>query len=214
MLGGVNPYEDQEDLAMSTVTLTAAQLCAIASAPFPCDPDKIVDPQGLGHWVFPNAIWVSPDLSGGVNVVFAAANRSVSVDERRLWVAQATGATISRAVAVQQSADTLEGAGDMVLAANRSAIGKFVDGLTASPPICEQIPLPPTGGWGIVIVVTPPPPPPPPPEWKPGEQLSGIDLLSVAIRFQAAATALDAGPLREEFLAAATRLFEVGAERL
>jgi hypothetical protein len=142
------------------------------------------------------------------------ANRSGWVDERLLWVAGATGATIKRAATVQQSADTLEGAGDTILAANRSAIGKFVDGLVASPPICELVPLPP-----VPVVVLPPwfvlpTPPPVPPEWKPGEQLSGIDLLSVAIRFQAAAGARDAGPLREEFLAAATRLFEVGAERL
>jgi nitroreductase len=161
---------------------------------------------------------VVPDKSGGIIVVTSAANRSASVDERRLWVAQATGATISRAVVAQQSADTLEGAGDMVLAANRSAIGKFVDGLVASPPICELVPVPP----GVVVVVVVvggipfviPQPPSPPPEWKSGEQLSGIDLLNVAIRFRVAATALDAGPLREEFLAAESRLFEVGAERL
>jgi hypothetical protein len=203
------------DLAMSTVTLTGAQLCAVASAPFPCEPDKIIDPEGTGHWLFPGS-WVVPDKSGGIIVVTSAANRSASVDERRLWVAQATGATISRAVVAQQSADTLEGAGDMVRAANRSAIGKFVDGLIASPPIFELIPVLP----GLIVVVVGgipfviPQPPSPPPEWKSGEQLSGIDLLNVAIRFRAAATALDAGSLREEFLAAESRLFEVGAERL
>lgn len=146
------------------------------------------------------------DRSGGATALFSAANRSVSADERLQWVELATGATISRAVAVQQVADTLEDADDMVFAANRSAIGKFVDGLVASPPICESVPLVPvTAGAGA---------PPPPPNWEHGEQLSGIDLISVGTRFQVAAAAVDAGPLREEFLAAGTRLFDAGAARL
>jgi hypothetical protein len=193
---------------MASIHLTSEDLCAIHYWPFPCEEGAIIDPP-LGPGVF-------PDGSGGVNVLlFSAANRSASVDQRLLSVAHATGATISRAVVVQQSADTLEGAGDTVLTANRSAIGKFVDGLVASPPICEQVPPPPVpvGVWGIWFIPLPPPPPTPP-EWKPGEQLSAIDLLSVGTRFQAAAAALKAGPLREEFLAAGARLFEVATERL
>lgn len=197
---------------MSVVTLTADQICAIHSWPFPCERGKIVDPEAVLHFLGAGAVFV--DRSGGATAFFSAANRSVSVDERLRWVDLMTGATISRAVAVQQAADTLENAGDTVFAANRSAIGKFVDGLVASPPICESIPLVPVTVvvGGIVIVI--PPPQQPPPNWEGGEQLSGIDLLSVGTRFQAAAAAVDAGPLREEFLAAGTRLFEIGAARL
>jgi hypothetical protein len=194
---------------MSTITFTQGQICAIHYWPFPCEPDAIVDPELVLHPWYPV---VFPERGGGATVFRSDANLSRSVDERLLWVAGATGATINRAATVQQSADTLEGAGDTILAANRSAIGKFVEGLVASPPICELVPLPPVPvvpPWFVI-----PTPPPVPPEWKPGEQLSGIDLISVAIRFQAAAGARDAGPLREEFLAAAIRLFEVGAERL
>jgi hypothetical protein len=194
---------------MTTVTFTSEEVCAIHYWPFPCEEGAIIDPESTLHGA--GFTFVFPDRFGGATAV---ANRSGTVDERLLWVAQATGATISRAVAVQQSADTLEGAGETVFAANRSAIARFVDGLVASPPVCELVPLPPVPVvvWGIWFII-PPPPPPPPPEWEPGEQLSRIDLLSVGTRFQAAAAALDAGPLREEFLAAQARLFEVGTKR-
>jgi hypothetical protein len=211
-LGESPSYKEQEDLAMSTVTFTSEEVCAIHYWPFPCEEGAIIDPESTLHGAGFTFVFV--DRSGGATAV---ANRSGSVDERLLWVAQATGATISRAVAVQQSADTLEGAGDSVIAANRSAIGKFVDGLVASPPVCDVIPVRPgpfvLGGGAVIIIVIPPPPPQPPPEWGPGEQLSRIDLISIGTRFQAAAAALKAGPLREEFFAAQARLFEVGAER-
>jgi hypothetical protein len=193
-------------------TYTAEEICAIHYWPFPCEEGAIVDPESTLHALGYTFVFV--DRSGGATAV---ANRSRSVDERLLWVAQATGATISRAIAVQQSADTLEGVGDTVFAANRSAIARFVDGLVASPPVCDVRPLPPgpvvLGGGGVIVIVIQPPPPQPPPEWGPDEQLSRIDLISIGTRFQAAAAALDAGPLREEFFSAQARLFEVGAER-
>ena len=123
---------------------------------------------------------------------FSNSDRSVPVYERLRWVALATGATVSGAVATQQAADTLEDAGDTVPAANRWALGKFVDGLVASPPIfgintcCAGDHL----GRGTMIVIAPPPPELP---WDGGEQLSAIDLLSVATRFQVPGP-VDAGP--------------------
>lgn len=196
---------------MSFVTFTADQICAIHSWPFPCERGKVIDPESVLHFAGATAVFV--DRSGGATALFSAANRSVSVDERLRWVDLATGATISRALAVQQAADTADDAADTVIAANRSAIGTFVDGLIASPPKCEPIPpMPVTVVVGAIVIVVPQPPPPP--NWESGEQLSGIDLVSVGARFQAAAAAVDTGPLREEFLAAGTRLFEAGTARL
>lgn len=197
---------------MSFVTLTADQICAIQSWPAPCERGKIVDPVGILKFLGATAVFTNG--SGGATAYFSNGSHSASADERLQWVELATGATIGRATAAQQAADTLEGAGDTVFAANQSVIGKFVDGLIASPPLFETIVvvLGTIVVGGIVIVI--PAPPPPPPNWEAGEQLSGIDLLSIASRFQAAAAAIDAGPLQKEFQAAGVRLFEAGAARL
>lgn len=197
---------------MTTVNLNANQICAIHSWPFPCEEGKILDPTGVLH--FHGFDVVFPDQSGGATVVFSAANRSVSADDRLQLLELAAGVTISRAMTVQRAADTVEGAGSAVFSANQSAIGKFVDGLVASPPVIDLGHFVP-GTYvlgGIIIVIKQPPPIHP--EWKDGELLSGIDLLSIGSRFRSAAASIDAGPLREEFVAAGNRLFEAGAERL
>jgi hypothetical protein len=196
---------------MSIITLTADQICAINSWPFPCERGKIIDPETVLHGL--GTVIVDP-FGGGATVFTPVGSRYESLDDRSRWVALATGATIGRAVAVQQAADTVGEAGHAVAAANRSTIGKFSAGLVASPPACDPIaPMPvPVHVGGIWIFI--PQPPPPPPIWQDGEQLSGIDLLAVGTRFQVAAATVDAGPLREEFLATSARLFEVGAARL
>ena len=196
---------------MSFVTLTADQICAMQSWPFPCERGKIIDPVGILKFMGATAVFTNG--AGGATAYFPNGTHSARADERLQWVELATGVTIGRAMTAQQAADTLEGAGDTVFAANQSAIGKFVDGLVASPPLFESIELVPgtfVVGW-IVIVI---PSPPPHPNWEAGEQLSGIDLLSIGSRFQAAAAAIDASPLQKEFLAAGARLFEAGASRL
>lgn len=186
---------------MTVVTLTQEEVCAAYFWPFPCEQDVILDPRAILHGAGATAVFVDP--TGATTAIFPAADRSVS-DERLLSVALATGAAINRAVAVQQVADALEDAGEMVLAANRASIGKFVDGLVAVPPTCEPVPVPRALASRTQST--------PPPTWEQGEQLSGIDLLGVGVRFQAAASA--AGSLRGEFLAAATRLFEAAQARL
>jgi hypothetical protein len=206
-----DPYEDGEDFTMGSVTLTADQICAVQSWPFPCERGKIIDPVGILKFLGATAVFTNG--SGGATAYFSNASHSAPADERLPWVELVTGATIGRATAAQQAADTLEGAGDTVFAANQSAIGKFVDGLIASPPLFDSIELVPVTvvvGW-IVIVI---PSPPPRPNWEAGEQLSGIDLLSIGSRFQAAAAAIDTSSLQKEFLAAGARLFEAGAARL
>ena len=206
-----DPHEDQEDFTMSFVTLTADQICAMQSWPFPCERGKIIDPVGILK--FMGATGVFTNGSGGATAYFPNGSHSAPADERLQWVELATGVTIGRATAAQQAADALKGAGDAVFAANQSTIGKFVDGLIASPPLFETIQIIP-GTFvvgGIIIVI---PSPPVPPNWGAGEQLSGIDLLSIGSRFQAAAAAIDTGPLQKEFLAAGARLFEAGAARL
>jgi len=181
------------------------------SWPFPCERGKIIDPESVLHAGGANVVFIDP--SGGATAIFFAANQPVPVDERLRWVELATGATISRAMALQQATVALDDAQDTVSAANRSAIGQFIDGLVASPPVCEWVAGAPMAAvMGTIMSAIQPPSEPP--NWEDGEQLSGIDLLSIGTRFQVAAAAVDAVPLREDFLAAATRLFDVGAERL
>jgi hypothetical protein len=191
-----------------SITLSESELIALYWWPFPPPKGYTYEIEALRHWV--------------TETMVVAAERSLPVDERLRWVALATGATINRAVALQQAADTVGDAGETVHAANRSAIGRFVEGLVASPPVCEPVPFRPVPilvGWlpppfGPFPTPLPPPPPPPPLNWGSDEMLSGVDLLGVGTRFQAAAVALEPGTLREEFASAAARLFEVGQARL
>jgi hypothetical protein len=181
-----------------SVTLSESDLIKMYWWPFPPPEPELgwrYDFVALRHWFAG-----TPAL---------AAERNVAVDDRSLWVAQATDAVITRAVALHRSAEALGAAAGTVLPANRSEIGAFVDNLVASPPIGELVPTPPPGGVVIVIPVPVPVPVP----WN-GEDLSGVDLLGAATRFQAAAEGVAQGPLREEFAAAAARLFTIGQERL
>jgi hypothetical protein len=188
------------------LTLSESDLAALYWWPFP-PPEKelgrIYDFDALRH-TFADNMAVSRE-------------RSAPADERLRWVALATGAAINQGAALQQAAEKLGAEGEAVLVANRSALGRFVDGLVASPPSCDQVPFPPPGHIvivGGVPVWVPRPPDPVPPVWEEGEQLSAVDLVSVGARLQAAATSTVSEPLRQDFLAAANRLFEAATSRM
>jgi hypothetical protein len=138
------------------------------------------------------------------------------LDERALWVAYATNATITQTTAFAQAASTLPDAAESIDTANRAALATFVDGLLESPPACDLVPVRPPGFPVVVIVVvggTGGPFPGPPPHWEQGEQLGRIDLIGAGIRFQTVAASTETGPLRETLLSAASRLFEAALTR-
>jgi len=186
-----------------SVTLTEAELAAAYWWPFPPPEDElgwIYNYESIRHWLADTAV--------------VAAAQDLPADERPRWVALATALAINQAAVLQQSADRL--GSDAVPAVNRKAIAEFVDGLVASPPICELVPVPHGHTviiGGIVVVIPLVRPEPVPPHWEEGEQLSRLDLLGVATRFRTAADMTTSPALQEVLLDAAERLFVAAGER-
>jgi hypothetical protein len=188
-----------------SVTLTESELIALYWWPFPPPEEEL-------GWIYSFDVvrhWVADTTA-------ATGEQSAPVDDRSRWVALATGAAISQAVALQRAADQL--GSDAVLSANRSALGLFVDGVVASPPSCEVLPRPPHGHTvvvgGVVIVIPPVTPEPVPPHWDHDERLSRVDLIGVGTRFRAAAGSTTSPALGEELFRASELLFAAAEERL
>ena len=182
-----------------SVTLTESELIALYWWPFPPPEDEL-------GWIY--------DFDA-IRHAISAPRQEIPADDRLRWVALAAGAAITEAAVLQQSADRL--GSDAVPAVNRTALGGFVDGLVASPPICEVRPAPhgvTVVIGGTVVVVPSVTPVPVPPHWDHGERLSRVDLMGVGTRFRAAAVATTSAALREVLLDAAERLFVTAGERL
>lgn len=137
-------------------------------------------------------------------------HRTAAAANRASYVALSTGTVINQSMALKSVADAT--GEDAIFAANRSRLQSFVDGLVASPVVCEPAPEPLRGivVFGVFIPFLPAPVPIPD-EWD--EPLSALDLTAVGVRMRAAGETLEEGPLRADFLAAASRLFEVAESR-
>ncbi len=119
---------------MALIELTADDLCAMLSSPFPCEEGKIIDPVGAAHFLgfvettsveFEEAVDESKPDSG------AAAGNSASLvtraaDPRLVMLSLACSMEASQAV-------TQARGGDESVSVKRS-LDAFVDGAIASPP--------------------------------------------------------------------------------
>ncbi len=201
------------------VSMSHDDLVAAYTWPFGPERGYIYDDAMMAHWY-------ELQLPPGT-VVVADQTFSKPVDNgtsdlgRAQWVALSTRATIDRVLAQKQLGERLgDGTAETVLATNRSDLAALVDGLLASPPACDVVPLQPVQRYVVVViagqlVVIPIPPPGPVPqlEWEDGASLSRTDLLGAGVRLRATADTLDPGPLRDEFVTAAGRLFEAARYR-
>lgn len=131
-------------------------------------------------------------------------------ENRAGWVALSAGTVINQSMALKAVADAT--GEDAVFAANSSRVQSYVDGLLASPVVCEPA-TEPLRGIVVAGVFVPflPQPAPIPPDWE--QPLSALDLTAVGVRMRAAGETLAEGPLRADLLGAATRLFEAAATR-
>lgn len=208
---------------MSIVTLSASELIAWHTYPFPPDPDHIYELDALAHLLelqlSPGTIVLPDSASGTVTVFSDSAEAKTATVRRSRWVALATSATLRRAVAQQELAGRLGDANtDAVLALNRTELTAHVDGLLASPPVVEVVSPVTTRrvvviGGIVIVIVIPGQPPNPQPHWEDGQQLGRLDLVAAAVRFQASADALEAGQLRDELTLGANRLLEAAQLR-
>lgn len=134
-----------------------------------------------------------------------------TVSENRAgFVALSAGTVINQAMTLNSVAKTT--GEQAVVTANRSRLQSYVDGLVASPVVCEVAPQPLRGIMvsGVFVPLLPRPQPIPP-NWD--EPLSSLDLTAVGVRMRAAGETLDDGPLRTDLMEAATRLFEAAKSR-
>jgi hypothetical protein len=176
------------------MSYTEEELIKLYWWPFP-PPERelgwMYDFEALKHWV---------ELTQGSAV---SANRAS-------YVALSAGTVINQSMALKSVADAT--GEEAIFAANRSRLQSFVDGLVASPVVCEPVSEPLRGivVFGVFIPFLPIPVPVPD-DWE--EPLSALDLTAVGVRLRAAGETLEEGPLRADFLAAATRLFETAGSR-
>lgn len=131
-------------------------------------------------------------------------------ENRAGYVALSAGAVINQAMTLDSVAKTT--GEEAVFSANRSRLQSYVDGLVASPVVCEVAPRPLRGVvvFGVFIPFLPQQEPIQP-HWD--EPLSSLDLTAVGVRMRAAAETLDDGPLRTDLMTAATRLFDAAKTR-
>ena len=190
--------------------LTTEELAAITYWPFPPPDGYIYDHEALKHWVHDVLQFQPPsDLSNGG----AGRVEDPGVEKSR-FVALATASLISGVLDDQRFAERLgDDVPEKTASSNSARVATFVDGLIASPPIVELIPLPSSGTIVVVIPIPLPVPPPVPPEWDPDEQLTGRDLVAAGIRLHAAGRQVTDGSLQDQLLSAAERLIEVGQSR-
>lgn len=186
---------------------TTEELAAITYYPFDPPEGYIFDHEQLSHWVH-DVLMVSRE-SGRSSADRRGEDRLV---RNSRFVALATSALITTVTLEQQIAERVgDDAAASLAAQNGSRVVEFVDGLVASPPLVVLIPIPP---FPVYVFPLPPVPEPEPPDWEVGEELTGVDLIALAVRFNAGAETVSSGALQKEFLTAAERLIDIGHSRL
>jgi|SRR5690242_11519232 len=203
---------------MALIELTADDLCAMLSSPFPCEEGKIIDPIGVAHFlglVEPTASMFEdaadePKLATGD----PASADTRTADPRLAVLSLACSMEASQAVTQARavSPDTAQGGAERVSV--KQSLDAFVDGVIASPPVMTTV-IPPSGSVIVVgtIIIKIPTPPPIHPRWEAGEQLARTDLLAMATRFQAASKMPGVGATAEDLAGAAARLIDAAIAR-
>lgn len=194
------------------INLTHDQLVAMYSYPFPPEDGFIYDDVALQHWL--------EDTFQPVSETFAQSSRKATPAARSLALLGATSAVVERALVEQRVAQDLDPqTADTVVKATASRIGAFADGLLASSPVCDVVPVPlrrvpiVLGPW-VVVLIPPPVPPPVPPDWEDGEDISPYDCIGVATQLRAAARVPELKAVAEPFETAADRLLLAAEKRL
>jgi hypothetical protein len=199
---------------MALIELTADDLCAMLSSPFPCEEGKIIDPVGAAHFLglvetasvaFENTADESkPDSATAAGDSGSLVTRAA--DSRLVMLSLACSMEASQAVIQARGG----GESDSV----KHSLDAFVDGAIASPPELTTV-FPPSGTVIVIgtVIIKIPTPPPVPPRWDAGEQLARTDLLAMATRFQAASKMPGIGSTAEYLAGAAARLIDAAIAR-
>ncbi|RZT17395.1 hypothetical protein EV649_4934 [Kribbella sp. VKM Ac-2569] len=195
---------------MALIELTADDLCAMVSSPFPCEEGTIIDPIAVAHFLgfVETGADVFADADSGV------ARKGRKADERLALLSLACSMEATQAVTRGRSASPDAAEGEPERAHVKDALDAFTDGVIASPPVLTTV-IPPPGTVIVIgtVVITIPTPPPVPPRWEAGEQLARTDLLALAVRFQSASKMSGIGTTSEDLAAAAARLIDVAMAR-
>ncbi|NIK54300.1 hypothetical protein [Kribbella shirazensis] len=190
---------------MALIELTADDLCAMVSSPFPCEEGTIIDPVAVAHFLGLVETGASESGNATADTGFAVDRKA---DPRLAVVSLACSMEASQAVTRARS----ETGADRV--AVQQSLDEFVDGVIASPPVLSTV-IPPPGTVVVIgtVIVTIPTPPPVPPHWEAGEQLARTDLLALAVRFHSASKMPGIGQTADDLATAATRLIEAAIIR-
>jgi hypothetical protein len=196
---------------MALIELTAAELCAAQSFPFPCEEGSIIDPIGVAHQL--------GFVETGAAIFEDAGNGFVpkggrKADERLALLSLACSMEASQAVTRGRTANLDAEKGEPERADVKDALEAFTNGVIASPPELSTE-FPPAGTVIVVgtIIIKIPTPPPPPPRWELGEQLARTDLLALAVRFESASKMADIGATADDLAWAANRLIDAAMAR-
>jgi hypothetical protein len=207
---------------MALIELSADDLCAMVSWPFPCEEGKIIDPIAVAHFLGFEEVTApafgqasnepKPDAgAAGGDPAYGVAR---TADPRLVILSLACSMEANQAV-TQARAVSLgppeDGAEPVSV---KHSLDAFVDGVIASPPVMTTV-IPPPGSVTVIgtIIITVPAPPPVPPRWEQGEQLARTDLLALAARFQAASKLPGIGAAAEDLAGAAARLIDAAIAR-
>jgi hypothetical protein len=203
---------------MALIELTADDLCAMLSSPFPCEEGKIIDPVGVAHFLglvetasiaFENTIGESkPENGTAASDPGSLVTRAA--DSRLVMLSLACSMEASQAVTQAQGGG--ESSGE--IGSVKHSLDAFVDGAIARPPELTTV-FPPSGTVIVIgtVIITIPTPPPVPPRWEAGEQLARTDLLAMAARLQAASKMPRIGSTAEHLARAAARLIDAAIAR-
>ncbi len=196
---------------MALIELTADDLCAMVSSPFPCEEGTIIDPIAVAHFL--GLVETGAEVFGDVDTGIAPL-KGRKADGRLALVSLACSMEASQAVARGRTASPDAAESEPERAHVKDALDAFTDGVIASPPVLNTVI--PSPGTVIVIgtvVITIPTPPPVPPRWEEGEQLARTDLLALAVRFQSASKMSGIGTTAEDLAGAAARLIDAAMAR-
>jgi hypothetical protein len=200
------------EVSMALIELTADDLCAMVSSPFPCEEGKIIDPVATAHFLgfvettsveFDEAV-DEPEPDSGAAAANSASLVTRAADPRLVMLSLACSMEASQAVTQARGGDE----------SVKRSLDAFVDGALASPPELTTA-FPPSGTVIVIgtVIITIPNPPPVPPRWDVGDQLGRTDLLALATRFQAASKMPGIGSAADDLAGAAARLIDAAITR-
>jgi hypothetical protein len=200
------------EVSMALIELTADDLCAMVSSPFPCEEGKIIDPVATAHFLgfvettsveFDEAV-DKPEPDSGAAAANSASLVTRAADPRLVMLSLACSMEASQAVTQARGGDE----------SVKRSLDAFVDGALASPPELTTV-FPPSGTVIVIgtVIITIPNPPPVPPRWDVGDQLGRTDLLALATRFQAASKMPGIGSAADDLAGAAARLIDAAITR-